>query len=319
MRIWFIGTGKFAALCLENLIKFVKIERVITSQPTRSGRGNKENPSQVEQCAIKLNSFTSSRRTGWLTRTGLLSKNDELIQELKNNAPDVIFVIDFGQIIREPFLSTPKFGCLNIHPSLLPKWRGAAPVQRALMSGDRQMGVTVFKLVPEMDAGGILAQKSLDISEDTGAYELYEKLSALGAEIACDGLKKLEAGTAVFTEQDNNLASYASKLERGEFEINLSWPAEKINNTVRALDASGGAFMIFKNKRLKIWRTRIVNLNNNKNPGEFLGLDSIENIENKDTGAVFACADGAICLCEVQPEGKNKMSGAAWARGQRII
>lgn len=307
MRVWFIGAGKFAALCLENLVKYnyINLERVITSLPTRSGRGLKENISQVEKCFYKLNLSAE------LTRMGLLSQNQELISELNKNAPDIIFVIDFGQIIREPFLSGAKFGCFNIHPSLLPKWRGAAPIQRALLNGDKITGVTVFKLVQAMDAGEILAQKNLEILDNTDAEELYKKLSAIGAEIAADGLKKLENNAAVFTKQNENSATYAKKLERGEFEVNFEMTAEKFHNTVRALNASGGAFMFFKNKRLKIWRTVIIkNKNNNYKSGDFL--------EIINDGAVFACENSAICLLEVQAEGKNKISGADWARGQRL-
>ena len=305
MRIWFIGTGKFAALCLENFIKRdIKFERIITGLPTKSGRGNKENPSQVELAAFKLNLS--------VTRAGLLSQEQELMNEINNNAPDLIFVIDFGQIIKEPFLNAAKFGCLNIHPSVLPKWRGAAPVQRALMNGDDVIGVTVFRLVMAMDAGGILAQEALSINKDVGAAELYEKLSALGVELA---VNKINAGELDnLTEQDNNLASYADKISRDEFEVNFNFTAERFNNYIRALDASGGAFVVFNNKRLKIWKAHVIDdIKIEKNSGEFLGID-------KDSGGViFSCADMAISLIEVQAEGKNKMSGLDWARGQRII
>ena len=304
MRIWFIGTGKFAALCLENFIKRdIKFERIITGLPTKSGRGNKETPSQVELAALKLNLS--------VTRAGLLSQEQELMNEINNNAPDLIFVIDFGQIIKEPFLNAAKFGCLNIHPSVLPKWRGAAPVQRALMNGDDLIGVTVFRLVKAMDAGGILAQEALSINKDTGAAELYEKLSALGVELAVNKINAGELNNLIM--QDDSLASYADKISRDEFEVNFNFTAEKFNNYVRALDASGGAFIVFNNKRLKIWKTHIIDIINKEKPGEFLGIDK------ERGGVIFKCADKAISLIEVQAEGKNKMSGLDWARGQRII
>ena len=307
MRIWFIGTGKFAALCLENFIKRdIKFERIITGLPTRSGRGNKENPSQVELAALKLNLS--------VTRVGLLSQEQELINEVNNNAPDLIFVIDFGQIIKEPFLNAAKFGCLNIHPSVLPKWRGAAPVQRALMQGDDLIGVTVFRLVKAMDAGGILAQEALNINQDIGAEELYEKLSALGVELAVNKINAGELELNNLVAQDDNLASYADKISRDEFEVNFNFTAEKFNNYIRALDASGGAFIVLNNRRLKIWKAHVIdNIKIEKNPGEFLGIDK------EHGGVMFKCADKAISLIEVQAEGKNKMSGLDWARGQRII
>ncbi|MBQ8693407.1 MAG: methionyl-tRNA formyltransferase [Synergistaceae bacterium] len=305
MRIWFIGTGKFAALCLENFIKRdIKFERIITGLPTKSGRGNKEKPSQVELAALKLNLS--------VTRAGLLSQEQELINEINNNAPDLIFVIDFGQIIKEPFLNAAKFGCLNIHPSVLPKWRGAAPVQRALMNGDDLIGVTVFRLVKAMDAGGILAQEALSINKDVGAAELYEKLSALGVELAVNKINAGELNNLIM--QDESLASYADKISRSEFEVNFNFTAEKFNNYVRALDASGGAFIVFNNRRLKIWNAHVIDdIKIEEKPGEFLGIDK------ERGGVIFKCADKAISLIEVQAEGKNKMSGLDWARGQRII
>ncbi|MBR1418898.1 MAG: methionyl-tRNA formyltransferase, partial [Synergistaceae bacterium] len=246
-----------------------------------------------------------------VTRAGLLSQEQELINEINNNAPDLIFVIDFGQIIKEPFLNAAKFDCINIHPSVLPKWRGAAPVQRALMNGDDVIGVTVFRLVKAMDAGGILAQEALSINKDVGAAELYEKLSALGVELAVNKINAGELNNLIM--QDESLASYADKISRNEFEVNFNMPAEKFNNYVRALDTSGGAFIIFNNKRLKIWKTHVIDDIKEKNPGEFLGIDK------ERGGVIFKCADKAISLIEVQAEGKNKMSGLDWARGQRII
>ena len=302
MRIWFVGTGKFAALCLKNLVENnIELEKIITGLPTRSGRGGKEQASQVELEALKLN------LNNIVTRTGLLSKNEDLIHEVNNNSPDLIFVIDFGQIIREPFLNAAKFGCLNIHPSLLPKWRGAAPVQRALMNGDDKVGVTVFRLVEAMDAGGILAQGGLNINKDVGAEELYEKLSALGVELVINKIKLGELDNLI--SQDDKLASYADKISRDEFEINFEISADEFNNRVRALDASGGAFVMFNGKRLKIWKTHVID------------EEVLENLkpDKEREGIIFKCADKAVSLIEVQAEGKGRMSGLAWARGQRII
>ena len=168
--MWFIGTGIFASLCLEGLVKRgLTFSRIITGNPTRSGRNNKENPSAVE---IKANGLGLT-----VTRTGKLSQNDELITALEAENPSIIFVVDFGQIIREPFLSRM---CLNIHPSLLPEYRGAAPIQRALLDGHNHTGVTVFRLAAKMDAGEILAQSEIDIAPSENASDLYLRLSEIG-------------------------------------------------------------------------------------------------------------------------------------------
>ena len=287
-NIWFTGTGNFAALCLENLINNgLNFSKIITGLPTRSGRNGKENPSAVELKAVSLGLKAE--------RTGKLNENENLLSELENNAPDLIFVIDFGQIIKEPFLNAPKFGCLNIHPSLLPEYRGAAPIQRALLDGKNYTGVSVFRLVKAMDAGGILAQEKFLIPENFNASDLYCELSKTGSKIAAEAVEK---NNFTLTPQDDSLATYAEKLNKKDFELSQSMTAEKFCNTVRALDMSGGAFMMINNKRVKIWRAKI-HKENSKNP-------------------VISCSDLSVELIEVQSEGKKRTSGEEWARGLRL-
>ena len=287
LKIWFIGTGQFAALCLENLVKNhgAKFDKIITGLPTRSGRNNKELPSCVELKAIELGLN--------VTRTGKLNENTELLAALETNTPDIIFVIDFGQIIKPPFLDAM---CLNIHPSLLPKYRGAAPIQRALLNGESVTGVSVFRLVKAMDAGEILAQEKFVIPENFNASDLYTKLSEIGCNIAVEALKKFPDLT--FTPQDDSQATYADKLSKNEFELSQSMTAKKFCNTVRALDMSGGAYIILDNKRVKIWRA---------------SLNPVSNVNTK-----IACCDSSVELMEVQSEGKKRTTGQEWARGLKV-
>ncbi|MBQ9564074.1 MAG: methionyl-tRNA formyltransferase [Synergistaceae bacterium] len=306
MKVWFIGEGPFAALCLGNLKRRLgdELERVFTGHPTRANRG-RETPSPVEVKALELGLVMGVD----LFRVGPLSKDEDFLRALDEEKPDAVFVVDFGQMIREPLLSAPRFGCLNIHPSSLPQWRGAAPIQRALMNGDESVGVTVFRLVPEMDAGPVLKWSSWPIGLDATASGLYEKLSALGCAIAAEGLKELEAGTAVLSEQLHPLATVAPKLEREEFEVLWDWSARRVHNTVRALDRSGGAFVTLRSgKRLKLWSAFLAE--GAGEPGTVLNVD--------DRGVVVACALGAVRLKEVQAEGKRRMSAAEWARGCRL-
>lgn len=285
-NIWFTGTGNFAALCLENLIKGgISFTKIITGLPTRSGRNGKENPSHVE---LKANELGLEA-----TRTGKLNENQVLLNELEKNTPELIFVIDFGQIIKEPFLSASKYGCINIHPSLLPEYRGAAPIQRALLDGRKYTGVSVFQLVKAMDAGGILAQEKIEIPEDFNASDLYKNLSEIGCKIAVEALNKIPEFNLI--PQDDALATYAEKLNKNDFELSFSMTAEKFCNTVRALDMSGGAFIFINDKRIKIWRARVAK-NNTNNP-------------------VFSCSDLSVELLEVQSEGKKRTTGQEWARG----
>ena len=295
--IWFMGTGQFAALCLEGLISNgVTPSRIITGLPTRSGRNNRENPSAVEVKASELGLSVS--------RTGKLSENHELIDALEAEQPAVIFVIDFGQIIREPFLSRM---CLNIHPSLLPEYRGAAPIQRALLDGRDCTGVTVFRLAQAMDAGEIFAQRRTEILPGDNASDLYRRLSEIGCELAAEAVKDLDAIT--FTPQDDSRATYAHKLSKEDFALSFSMTAKKFTDTVRALDMSGGAFVMIGGRRVKVWRASVRADIKGETPGQVL--------EVKGCLAV-SCSDFCAELSEVQNEGKARISGIEWARGMHI-
>ena len=297
MNIWFIGTGQFAALCLEGLTKRnVNFTRIITGLPTRSGRNGKENPSPVE---LKAQSLGLN-----VIRTGKLNENHELLHELEANSPDIIFVIDFGQIIREPFLS---HMCLNIHPSLLPDLRGAAPIQRAIMNAYTKTGVTLFRLVKAMDAGDILAQREIEIKPEDDAEDLYVRLSDIGCELAYESLNHINEIS--FTPQNESLATYAPKIEKSEHELSFDMKAGRIINTVRALTMSGGAYIMIRNKRIKLWR---VSLRDDLKDSEFGRVLSL------DDELVISCADYAVEIHKLQSEGKNIMTGIEWSRGLRI-
>ena len=329
--IWFMGTGKFASLCLERL--HMPFTRVITGLPTRSGRNNLENPSPVE--------LTASRLGLPVTRTGKLSDNTLLLDALESESPDVIFVIDFGQIIREPFLSRT---CLNIHPSLLPEYRGAAPIQRALLDGRNYTGVTVFRLAKAMDAGDILAQRRVEILPTDNASDLYTRLSATGCELAEGAVNHI-----TFTPQDDSLATFAPKLEKAEFALSFTMTAKRFTDTVRALDMSGGAYAVIRGKRVKVWRAVMREDMRSSTPGQIMfapdktplnpplsgGTDSSTNLGEAGRGhitpitapakgrsggvnPIVSCCDCGVELLEVQSEGKNKVTASEWARGMRL-
>ncbi len=296
-NIWFIGTGKFAALCLENFIRrHIPLHRIITGLPTRSGRSGKENPSPVELAASSLGLTVE--------RTGKLSQNQQLIHELAEDNPAIIFVIDFGQIVREPFLSRM---CLNIHPSLLPEYRGAAPIQRALLDGRAYTGVSVFRLAESMDAGDIFGQVRTEILPNENASDLYMRLSEMGCEIAAQAVRNPE--TLTFTAQNDSLATYAPKLGKIDFELTFSMTAKNFTDSVRALDMSGGAYAVIRNKRVKIWRSVLREDIKAKIHGQVLECSG---------EPVIACADFGVELAEVQSEGKNRVSGSEWLRGLRL-
>ena len=270
--------------------------KIITGNPARSGRSGKENPSSVELAASRLGLD--------VTRTGKLTKNTSLLHELESDSPDVIFVVDFGQIIREPILS---HMCLNIHPSLLPEYRGAAPIQRALLDGKNYTGVSVFRLASEMDAGDIIAQRRIDIHDTDNASDLYAKLAWIGSDLAFMSVEYLDAIT--FTPQDDKLAAYAPKLDKSEFALDFTMTAKKFTDTVRALDMSGGAYAVIAGKRVKIWRSVV---------REDLKADTPGQVMECVNNPVISCCDFGVELVDVQSEGKNRVTGAEWARGVRL-
>jgi methionyl-tRNA formyltransferase len=262
----------------------------------------KERPSRVEEAAVQMGLIVE--------RTGILSQNDGLMEAISADPPDVVFVVDFGQLIKEPFLNAARHGCLNIHPSLLPRWRGAAPISRALMNGETVTGVTLFRLTETMDAGPILSQAAVPVDIETTSNQLYETLALAGSQIACSGVQSLINGNCCFLDQNSEFATYATKFSKVEAQVSWTQNSIQIHNKVRALAFSSGAFVSTGGGRLKLWRTLPVEIAVEGLPGEVLCFMEGE--------PVVACGGGALRLCEVQAEGRRKMGGADWACGSRL-
>lgn len=300
MRTWFIGGGSFAAACLVAMSERLRFEKIITGEPTKAGRGLQEQVSAVERAACELGLAVE--------RTGPLRRNEALKDAMTSAPPDLVFVIDFAQMIEEPFLNGPKYGCLNIHPSLLPRWRGAAPVQRAILNGDAATGVTVFRLVKELDAGPILAQMEIPLPTDANSVELFRTLALAGSQIAVQSVESIIEGNYQFSDQNSEFATFAAKLNKKEAQLSWNLDNFSVHNTVRAFAFSYGASVTIQGKILKVWRT--VPINAQGTPGTVLFLT--------DGDPVIACAGGAVRLVEVQSEGKRRVSGAEWSRGARF-
>jgi methionyl-tRNA formyltransferase len=275
-------------------------EKILTGFPSKAGRGLAERVSRVEEAARKLGLPVE--------RTGPLSRNEGIAEALSAAPPDIVFVVDFAQLIREPLLSAPRHGCLNIHPSLLPRWRGAAPVQRALLSGDAVTGVTVFRLAEELDAGPILRQREIPVPLTMTSTELFDILASAGSQIALEGVKSIVEGNCQFSNQNSEFVTYADKVSKAETRVSWDWSHLQIHNAVRAFASSTGAFTFFGGKRLKLWRT--VPVGAGGIPGRVVCF-----IEGDP---VVACAEGALRLLEVQAEGKRRTGGADWACGCRL-
>ena len=301
MKAWFFGSGNFAALCFREIAPHLCFDRVVTLPPTVAGRGKALQPTPLEEQArlLGFEPFHSSKP----------SSDPALLEDLETNSPDLALVVDFSRFIKEPLLNGPRLGCLNIHPSLLPAYRGAAPIQRALIDGRTQTGVTLFRLVEKMDAGPILAQSTALIGMETTAGELSENLAREGSQIFLKSIECLYRGYAEYIAQDDGASTFAPKLDKTDERIHWNEPCERLHNRVRALNPVPGAYCVHLGKRLKVWRTRPVN-------GVFASAGRVAGFEGGYP--LMACASGGLLLLQVQPEGRKPARGDEWARGSRI-
>ena len=232
-------------------------------------------------------------------------KNDETAELIESFAPDVIVVIAYGKILPQNILDIPKYGCVNIHGSVLPKLRGAAPIQRAVIEGEKVTGITAMKMDVGLDTGDIIDVVKTEIDQNETAGELFDRLSAMAPELLIHTLISLENGDAVFTQQDNDLSTYAKPLSKDEAEIDWRTNAEDIHNKVRGMNPWPVAFTYYKSKKLKVFQTCITNRKGK--PGEIVSLEP----------PIVACGSGAVELVSVQLEGKKQMSAEEFFRGQR--
>ena len=295
----FLGSGHFAARCLELISGRLRPEWVLTNAPRGAGRGLALRSTPVWELAQKLGlpAYTTER----------LSADAERVEWIKANAPDVLLVIDFGHIIKEPLLTAAKYGCLNIHPSKLPEYRGSAPLQRALMDGRASTAVSIFRLDAGMDSGPILAQPELEIAPDDDFASLAEKAAKLGAETLLHYLCDVPPDEWRFTAQSEEGATYAPKIDKAEGKIDWTRPAAEIADKIRGIGAAPGVFCAVRGKRLRIYRAEAVS--GSGVPGTYAVRGGVPCV---------ACGEGLLRLAEVQPEGKKLQRAEDWARGLRV-
>jgi methionyl-tRNA formyltransferase len=234
-------------------------------------------------------------------------KDQQAIEQIRALKPDVIVVMAYGQILPRDVLEIPEIACLNLHASLLPRWRGAAPIQAAIAAGDQRTGITVMFMDEGLDTGDILLQRTIDIrSEETGG-SLHDRLAQIAPDALLESLQMLEKGSAPRIPQDNNVATYAPKLKREDGKIDWSQPAETIERKIRAFNPWPGAFMEIGGQNLKIFSAAVVDAHGE--PREIL---------RRDEEFLIAAAKGALSLHEVQLEGKRRMSAAEFLRGHAL-
>lgn len=300
-KVIFCGTPQFAVPSLKALHGDADFEvDLVLSQPDRpSGRGKHMKASPVKKTAEDL---------GLEVWTPEKVKEEEFLQKLATRKADLAVVVAYGQILPQKFLDMFPRGCVNIHSSLLPRWRGAAPMQRAIMAGDAVTGVSLQIIVPQLDAGDVIGEREIEISESMGAMELYIRLKEIGCELLKKELKEFLSGDRKAKPQDPQNVVVAPKIQKSEAMIDWKDSATNIHNKVRGLDMGGPfAMTVFRQKQLKVHKTRFVPEASSEKAG------TISTVEKNSF--FVQCGDGQLELLEVQPESKAKMNVADFIRG----
>jgi methionyl-tRNA formyltransferase len=303
MKIVFFGTPQFAALELEYLLENkVEVAAIVTQPDRPKGRSLQMTPS-----AVKTLSLAKAPNIPLLQPEK--ASGETFLNELAALKADLFVVVAYGQILSQRLLDIPHLGCINVHASLLPKLRGAAPIQRAILTGERETGIAIQKMVKQLDAGDVIAVAKTPIGENQTAGELEKILNDLSKPLLLRVIREYEKGVPKATPQDAALVTYAPKIELAEGEIFWNRPAIEVHHLVCAFSPRPGAWCWVETqgerKKLKILRSRVAT--GNGIPGKILAPETV------------ACKEGALHLLEVQPEGKKVMPASDWFRGQRIV
>ena len=302
MRLLFIGTSPFAVPSLRRLQDSPEHEilAVVTQPDKPSGRGGKLSVSPVKAATLALDLPLYQPEK---------VRTKEFVQTVRELAPEIIVVAAFGQIIPQRMLDIPPRGCINVHGSLLPRWRGAAPMQYSLMAGDAETGVTTMMMDAGLDTGDILLQASLGLDTVADLGDLEAKLAEVGADLLMETLTALQRGDCPRIPQDASFVTLAPSLPPETGALDWSRPAIELHNLVRGVTPKPGAYAFVQGKRLKIWRTEVIENS----------VGTVGTIETLGGGGIIVhTSEGALRLCEVQPESKGRMAADAWARGVRL-
>ncbi len=294
-----MGTPDFAATALKALIESPHEVAMVISQPdSQKNRGKKLTPTPVkvvaEAAGIKV------------MQPERLRSDEETISAMRELNPDIIVVAAYGQILSKEILELPRLGCINIHGSLLPKYRGAAPIQRAIIDGEEETGVTIMQMGEGLDTGDMLKCASTKVERKT-SDQLYAELAELGSKLMLDVLKELESGTAKLVKQDDSLATYANMLFKKDGELDFSKTAAELERLIRGYT---GAYTYLDGEVFKVWSADVIEGEVNAGPGQVIGTDR--------DGIKVACKGSVLVLKEVQAAGKKRMAAGDYLRGKQI-
>jgi len=296
-KIIFMGTPQISTRTIKTLFSSkYEVVCVYTQPPKKSSRGQRVRKSPIHELAESLNLKVK-------TPQNLKSENE--VNFFKSLNPFLVVVVAYGNIIPKNYLDIPEKGFINIHASLLPKWRGAAPIQRSIMNNEKESGISMMKIREQLDEGAYFKQLKVKIDEQTTSKSLSDTLSKLGAENIIECLELIENNKANFIEQDHSNATYAKKIDKSESKIKWHDTAQNIISKINGLNPSPGAWFTYDGYRYKIWKASISKLKGK--PGEIL-----------DEKFIVACENGSINILEIQKEGKNKLSIEKFLTGFEI-
>lgn len=313
LRIIFAGTPEFSVAPLQALLDSEHEIIAVYTQPDRpAGRGRKLTASPVKQLAEKYDIAVYQPQS---------LKDEEAQQALKTLDADIMIVVAYGLILPQVVLDMPKLGCLNIHASLLPRWRGAAPIQRAIESGDKETGVTIMQMNAGLDTGDMLSKITTEITVEDSAQSLHDRLSIIGCEALLNTLQEIEQQTVKAEVQDETLVTYAEKMHKEEALIDWQQPALKIVRKIQAFNPWPVAFTNFEDKSLRVWQARLLTaeeqvefepkINAKTNlPGLVIALSK--------SGLIIHAGDQPICVQQLQPAGKKAMAAYDFAQARKL-
>lgn len=300
MRVIFMGTPDFAAGTLEEIVKAGhEVVGVVTQPDKPKGRGKTMMPTPVKETALKYNLPVYQPKK---------VREPEFVELLRSLKPDVMVVAAFGQIITKEILEMPKYGCINVHASLLPAYRGAAPIQWAVINGDKESGVTIMQMDEGIDTGDMIEKAVVPIAEDETGGSLFDKLSHTGAKLCVKVLRDLEEGTAVREKQpEESTTPYAKMIDKKMGEVDWKKSAKEIEQLIRGLNPWPSAYTKVHGKTLKLWKAKVLLETSQMNPGQIVKV-------TKDSLAVQT-GQGMLEIQELQLEGKKRMDTSSFLRG----
>lgn len=302
MRIIYMGTPEFAVSALEAIVDAGHEVVACYTQPDKAkGRSRKPVPTPVKMKAQEYDIPVYQP---------VKLREQENVDRIREYEPDAIVVAAYGQILPESILAVPRYGCINIHASLLPKYRGAAPIEWAIIDGEKETGVTTMYMAKGLDTGDMIERSVVPITADDTGETLHDKLAAAGAELILSTLDKLAAGTAVRTPQDDSLSCYASMLSKDMGRLDFTRPASYLERLVRGLQPWPCAYTSINGKSVKIYGAVATDRDDTFAPGQ------ITEVTKKSF--TIACAEGALLIRKLQPEGKKVMDAAAFLAGNKL-